>query len=95
MFASIYELQISNPETKKRIIEVIQTETIGLSNDHVVSIIATPANDTYDFWIQQPDGRRITTQLHEDLGELTPAVLRIRLRELLKQLWQPKRPFAN
>ena len=89
MSASILEVQISNLETKKRIIEVIQTETIGLSNvsnDHVASIINTHTNDIYDFWIQGPDGERISTQLHEDLGELTPAVFRIRLREFLKQL---------
>jgi hypothetical protein len=85
---SILELQISNPDTKERIAEVIHRETIGLPDGYAVSILDAQRDDVFDLWVKEPDGGTFSMQLHDDLGELTPAVFRIRLRELLRLLWR-------
>ena len=86
MSAAIFTLQIADRYTKERISEVVKLEAADLSNEYEVSIIDSRRDDTWELRIKRPDGSKITSQLHRDLGDLTPAVFRIRLRELLKLL---------
>ncbi len=86
MPAAILNLQIDNRDTRERISDVIKSESLDLSSEYEVSVVDVRREDLWDLWIKRPDGSRISRQLCGDLGELTPAVFRIRLRELIKLL---------
>ncbi len=86
MSAAIRLLQISNPETKKRISAAITGESSSLSSDYEISLFNSRENDIWELWITRPDGSRITSQLNGEIGEMTAAVFRVRLRELIKAL---------
>jgi len=44
----------------------------------------------YELWIKLPDGSKVSRNLQSAMGDLTPAVFRIRLRELFKLLYVPQ-----
>ncbi len=90
MPAAIPTVQIDNPAARERIATIIWAETLDLSNDYEVSIIDTQRNDIYELWIKLPDGSKVSRNLQSAMGDLTPAVFRIRLRELFKLLYVPQ-----
>ncbi len=86
MPAAIANLQVSNPYTKERIQQVIDLESAELSDEYSISIIDCAESDIWELWIERPDGHKLTLQLHADMGDLTPAIIRIKLRELIRSL---------
>ncbi len=86
MPAVVADLQVTNQHTRERIQQIIESESSDLSDEYSVSIIDCRNDDIWELWIERPDGSKVSMQLHADMGDLTPAVMRIKLRELLKLL---------
>jgi hypothetical protein len=86
MPAAIATLQVTNPHTRERIQQIILSESSDLSGKHLISIIDSRMDDIGELRIERPDGGKASLQLHADIGDLTPAIIRIKLRELIGSL---------
>ena len=82
----VTKLQVANQNTRERIQQIIEAESADLSGEYSVSIIDSRDGDIWELSIKRPDGSEVSMQLHADMGDLSPAVMRIKLRELLKLL---------
>ena len=86
MPAAVLALQIPNRYERERIHEIIKAESVNLSNEYAVSIVDSGSEDIWELLIKRPDGGKVSMQLHADLGDLTPAVIRIRIQKLIRSL---------
>ena len=84
MSASISTLQIADSDKRNFITAIIWSETENLSGEFEVSIFYSGHSDRFDLVIKPPKGEVIAKPLYAKQGDLTLAVFRIRLRELLK-----------
>ncbi len=80
-------VQIANPDARERIFAIIWAEeSYDLSNEFEISITDTQRNNVYELLIKSPDGNKVSRNLQGGMGDLTPAIFRLRLRELFKLL---------
>lgn len=86
MPAFVCQNQVSNSYDNARIREIVWLESQHLTNEYAVSIVDSRVEDIWMLSIQSPYGEGVSRSLHRNLGELVPAVFRIRFRELLRTL---------
>ncbi len=84
MSASILNVQIANPDARERILSIIWAESLDLSKECEISVTDTQRNNVYELLVKLPDGNKISRNLQGNLGDLSPAIFRLRLRELFK-----------
>ncbi len=82
----IVKVQIANPDERERIFSTIRPESLDFPKQYEISIAATQRGSVYEILIKSPDGNKVSRNLQESLGDLSPAIFEIRLRELFKLL---------
>jgi len=86
MSAAVATLQVVDRSARERIQQIIALESADLSEQYLVSIIDPRNSDIWELRIERPDGGKVSMQLHADMGDLTPPIIRIKLRELIRSL---------
>jgi hypothetical protein len=84
--ATVSSLEIVDPETRKYIQAIIESESGALSSEHQISLAAIRNSDLWVLRVRRPDGSEIAKQLYGNQGEHTPVGFRMRIRELFKSL---------
>ncbi len=86
MSATVSSLQIADPETRKHIQSIIESESGMLSSDYQISLVAILHSDLWVLRVKRPDGIEKSKQFYGNHGEHTPAGFRIRIREFFRSL---------